>query len=506
MNINKQIKRMLLLGSIILGNISCSESDTPDPSATDSRNDLEIRKEIINQSFIGNGVQWGGYDVLQAWTGNPSLSESDWNKLFLRVRFMRPPIVRIMVSAGWNYMVNGKFTPTKSEAVLLKILDFCQAEGISVLFGEWGHNGGTRIDQEWLENSAQFINWLVNTKGYTCIKYFNMVNEPNGDWSSINGNYPLWKSLMEQFHEKLVALNLSSKIKLIGPDVAVWNANLTSWVTNTSVDLAGKVEVFDIHTYPKETEVRDGSYQQMIKVYRNAAPASKDMLMGELGFKYDANSDLGKLNAQRIAADKYASDDSNMSVYDAFYGIDMADAVIQNMRSAYGGVILWNLDDAMYNKGSQNATTLKRWGFWNILGAEKFENPKDENIRPWFYTMSLMSRYFPQGTKIYQVSLPDKVGLRSIAGEKDGKYTIAIVNSHTVSYSINLKMENGVPIPNAKIFSYKSGKEGAFTGAVDSNGFAKAEISGETINLTGDAFRKMEIPAQSFYLITNMND
>ena len=67
-------------------------------------------------------------------------------------------------------------------------------------------------------------------------------------------------------------------------------------------------------------------------------------------------------------------------------------------------------------------------------------------------------------------------------------------------------MENGVPIPNAKIFSYKSGKEGAFTGAVDSNGFAKAEISGETINLTGDAFRKMEIPAQSFYLITNMND
>ena len=499
------LKQLLLFAIIFMFCTSCSKSDTVSP-IEDSRNDLVIKSEVITSSFVGNGVQWGGYDNLNSWTGSPTLSENDWNTLFQRIRFMRPPLVRIMVSDGWNYIIDNQFNPSKSEAVLLKILDFCQQEDISVMFGEWGHRGGTEIDQEWLENSATFIEWLVNTKGYSCIKYFNMVNEPNGNWSTINGNYSLWKTLIEQFHAKLVAKNIDSKIKLIGPDIAIWNTSLTSWISNTHTDLASQISAFDIHTYPNETEVRDGSYQKMVQTYRNAAPSSKEMLMGELGFKYAASSELGKLNAQRIKADKYTSDDSNMFIYDAFYGIDMADAVIQNMRAGYAGNILWDLDDAMYNFPSNGSEKLKRWGFWNILGSEKFENPNDENIRPWFYTMSLMCRYFPKGTKIHSVDLPDKVGLRAVAGEKDGKYTIAIVNSHTVSYSVNLRMENGIEISNAKIYKYQSGKNEAFTGAVDSNGFAKVEISGETIRLTGDAFRKMEIPAQSFFLITNMDE
>lgn len=495
---------LLIPAAVLFSCISCGENHTPDVPDAGPRNDLVVKTEVVNQSFAGNGVQWGGYDILNAWTGSPALSESDWNKLFQRVRFMRPPIVRIMIAAGWNYMINGQFDPSKSEAVLLKILDFCRQEGIEVLLGEWAHSGGTGIDQEWLENSAKFLEWLINTKGYSCIKYFNMVNEPNGDWSSINGNYALWKDLIGQFHAKLAAKGIDSKIRLIGPDVAVWSTNLTSWVLNTSADLGDKIGAYDIHTYPKETEVRDGSYQSMIKAYRNVAPAGKDMLMGELGFKYAASSTLGLQNQQRIAADKYASDDSNMMVYDAFYGIDMADAVIQNMRAGYDGVIAWDLDDAMYNMDGGGSTKLKRWGFWNILGEEKFENAADENIRPWFYTLSLLCRYFPRGTRILQVGLPDKNGLRAIAGEKEGKYTIAIVNSHLVGYSVNLRMENGTIMNNAKIYRYQSGKNAAFTGAVDPDGFAKPETTGETVNLEGDAFRQMDIPAQSFMMITNM--
>lgn len=490
--------------AFLLSHASCGESDGPELPEADPRNDLVIKAEVINPAFVGNGAQWGGYDILRTWTGSPTLSERDWEKLFHRVRFMRPPLVRIMVSAGWNYMVNGQYDPSKSEAVLLKILDFCQQEGIAVLFGEWGHSGGTAIDQAWLENSARFIEWLINTKGYSCIRYFNMVNEPNGDWSSINGNYALWKDLIGQFHGKLVAKGLASKVTLIGPDVAVWSTNLTSWVQNASADLGDKIGTYDIHTYPKETEVRDGSYQAMIRAYRNAAPAGKDMLMGELGFKYAAASALGQENARRIAADEYASDDSNMMIYDAFYGIDMADAVIQNMRAGFGGVIAWDLDDAMYNIDGGASVKLKRWGFWNILGEEKFGNAADEAVRPWFYPMSLLSRYFPRGSRIFQVRLPDKAGLRAVAGEKDGKYTVAIVNSHTVGYTVNLKTEGGVTIGGAKIYRYRAGKKAAFTGAVDADGFAVPETTGETIGGEKEGYRLLEIPSQSFLMITNM--
>jgi hypothetical protein len=495
------LKPFLLSFWLLLGLNSCCKHTGEEVAA--SNNDMEITSKVVNASFVGNGVQWGGYDMLESWTGNATLSVDDWDKLFERVRFMRPPLVRIMVSEGWNYLIDGQYNPAKSEAILVKILNFCQTEGIDVLFGEWGHTGGSAIDTGWLEKSATFLECLINTKGFSCIRYFNMVNEPNGSWSSINGNYSLWENLIEQFHSKLVAKGIDSKIKIIGPDVAVWDTGLTAWISNATADLGEKIGACDIHTYPNETEVRDGSYQKMTATYRLAAPASKEMLMTELGFKYATGSTLGVQNGQRIAADKYSSDDCNLFVYDAFYAIDIADAMIQNMLAGYAGNILWDLDDAMYNVGGYGSTKLKRWGFWNILGAEKFENAADENIRPWFYTASLMCRYFPKGTVIYAVNLPDKFGLRAIAGKYNGKYTIAIVNSHKVAYTVNLKMENGAMMENSKIYQYKAGEGANYTAKTDADGLALPETSA-TINFSGNVSKELSVPAQSFCLITNM--
>lgn len=497
-------KHPLSLILFFLSFISCINTNS-EVFNDNSQNDLIIKSDVLNSSFKGNGVQWGGYDLIESWTGNTTLSENDWTKLFKRVRFMQPPLMRIMVTAGWNYSIDNQYIPTKSDPVLCKILSFCQEEGITVIIGEWGHTGGKSIDQAWLENSVRFFDWLINTKGFSCIRYFNMVNEPNGDWSSTKGDYALWKTLINQFHAKLVEKGLDSKITIIGPDVAVWNTGLTSWINNATADLAGKIGTYDIHTYPNESEVRDGTYSKMVKAYRDEVPASKEILMTELGFKYAATSILGKQNLQRIAADKYASDDSNMFVYDAFYGIDMADAMIQNMLAGYGGNILWDLDDAMYNVGGAGSTKLKRWGFWNILGTEKFENPSDENIRPWFYTASLLSRYFPRGSKIYSMSLPNKYGLRAVAGEIKGKYSIAIVNSHTVSYSVDLKMENGKELKDLRVYNYQSGVGKNFTGKIDQDGFAQPESTSQTFNLANGAANVLAIPAKSFCLITNID-
>lgn len=498
------MKKFLALIVIFNLSLACKKEANSVGAVTDSRSDLVIKSSVITPSFVGNGAQWGGYDAVKTWTGNPTLSDSDWEKLYKRVRFMRPPLVRIMVSPGWNYMINNAFDPSKSEDILVKILNFCQTEGISVMIGEWGHSGGTSIDQSWLENSSKFLDWLINTKKYTCIKYFNMVNEPNGDWSSIKGNYALWKTLIEQFYAKLVEKGLNAKIKLIGPDIAIWNTNSTSWVFNTNFDLGAKIGAYDIHTYPTDIQVQEGAYQNMVKAYRNAAPETKEMLMGELGFKYDATSSLGVENAQLISNDPNASSDSNMMIYRSFYGIDMASALIQNMLAGYSGSMIWDLDDAMYNIDGGGSTKLKRWGFWNILGAEKFGNAADENIRPWFYPMSLMCRYFPGGAKIFDVSLPDKKGLKAVACEKDGKYTIAIVNTGYVSYDVNLKMENGVTLASLNTYKYIAESGASFTGKVDGDGFAVADEANVAIDFQNEKAKTMTIPGKSFFLLTNI--
>lgn len=501
MKIRNILTYLVLIASLsVLG--SCKDTEV-DISAGIER-DILISSEISKASpFVGIGTQWGGYDNIEKWTGNSSLSNADWDKLLERVDYMRPGLIRLMGSPGWNYMVDGKYDAEKSAGILFKILDYCQSRNINVMWGEWGNPpiNGNEVDKEWLNHSTNFLNYLINTKAYTCIKYYNMCNEPAGSWSSIAGDYDLWQRTYDEIYSQMENKGLTGKVKVIVPDIAIWNdLSLIDWITRPIEHFGNKIGAFDIHTYPSDTQLKGGNYKKVITSYRNAIPEDKEMIMGELGMKYDANSELDKKNQMRIKNDPFTADDSNMMIYDAFFAVDVADAVLQNISAGYNGVVLWNMDDAMYDDGND---LLKRWGFWNILGEEKFGGIEDESIRPWFYTLSLLCRYIPQGATIYKVELPNKKGVQAIAAEKDGKYTFVITNSHAVSYSLNLKMMNGIRIENADIYTYSSDEGAKFKGAVDEKGFA-IPASTTTLDLNNGNSYPIAVSGNSFTLITNM--
>jgi len=114
-----------------------------------------------------------------------------------------------------------------------------------------------------------------------------------------------------------------------------------------------------------------------------------------------------------------------MFVYDFSYGIDMADALFQTVNAGYAGCVVWMLDDAMHSKESPNK--LKVWGFWNILGEEYFGDTEEE-VRPWYYAWSLLSKYMPQGSKILKVETAGDPAIKAIALKYKGAYTIALIN------------------------------------------------------------------------------
>ena len=91
---------------------------------------------------------------------------------------------------------NGKLDEMYDFDQVSKILTYCQERGITVMMGDWGGRMvdpvTNRIDTFMLSNAARYADFLVNRKGYDCIKYYNMINEPNGDWSSNQANYDLW--------------------------------------------------------------------------------------------------------------------------------------------------------------------------------------------------------------------------------------------------------------------------------------------------------------------------
>ncbi|WP_276380113.1 cellulase family glycosylhydrolase [Flavobacterium sp. H4147] len=455
---------------------------------------------IINHNYIGNGVQWDPYQ-LDYGEKQLKISSEDRQKLYSRLDFMKPQFIRVMINTT-SVIENGVLNETKNYENIAPILEYCQSRNVKVVLGDWGDrmvNSKTNsISETNLKFAAKYLDFLANQKGFSCIHYYNMINEPNGFWSSTNENYELWKNAASYFWSELKALNLDKKVSLLGPDIAIWKADKLDWISNSVRDLDHAIGVYDIHTYPSKITVNSGEYTSILKAYKDAVPAGKPIVMGEIGFKFVEKQDEALLNENiaRAKAKPYASvEDSQMFVYDYVYGSDMADALIQTVNAGYSGSVAWMLDDAMHAKEQKNK--LKVWGFWNILGDEYF-GKEEEKVRPWFYSWSLLTKYMPSESQIHKVSVDGNPNLKAISVSKDGKNMIAIVNVSSKDLKVNLTSKDIPALHQVKKFVYAKDK---------------LKLEGDHIllpnetNLTLDLSQKATetIPAEGLLVLTNFD-
>lgn len=407
---------------------------------------------LMPNKYLGNGVQWDPYQ-LDYGAVTLEIDDQDWKKLYDRLDFMRPQVIRVMINTT-SSLNNGKLDPQKNLSNLKPILDYCQSRKVSVTFGDWGggmvDSSANLINKENLEFAAEYLDFLVNEQGYSCIKYYNLINEPNGFWSAADGNYELWRDAAVYFQQSLERLKLVNKVQIMAPDIAIWTADKTDWVSRSAKDLKGAIGLFDIHTYPSKITVNSGEYEKIIKEYRKAAPANVPMIMGEIGFKFveDEDSIYQKENLRRAASKPYASvEDSQMYVYDHSYGIDMADALFQTINAGYSGCVVWMLDDAMHSKESPEK--LKVWGFWNILGEEYF-GESEESVRPWFYAWSLLTKYMPSGSRVLKMGNTGDKEIKAVALRYGNAYTIALLNIADEDKDVQLSTKTFRPAGNFK--------------------------------------------------------
>ncbi len=440
-------KYLIYLFSVLF--VSCS---TKHPDAT-VRFDTAV---TINDSYIGNGAQWDPYQ-LDYGKGRLEISDADWTKLYNRLDFMRPQFIRIMVNTS-SFVENGKFAPEKGMETLSKMLDYCQSRSVTVMFGDWGWSvinaREAKINYKNMKHAAELVDYLINGKGYTCIKYYNLINEPNGDWAATNKSYPLWASSIKLFHENMESLRLNNKVGIVGPDIAIWDKDEAFWIDSTAQQLGNMIGLYDIHTYPSKITVNSGEYTDIISAYKNSVPQGKKIVMGEIGFKFveEADSLYNQENIRRAKAKDHASlEDSQMFVYDYMYGTDMADALFQTINSGYSGSVVWMLDDAMHSNEAPDK--LKIWGFWNIFGEEQF-GADEENVRPWYYAWSLVTKYIPAGSKIYKTEVSGDKNIKAVISEKEGKYMLAVVNVSKDEKFVKLESQNVSQSAGYKRFIY----------------------------------------------------
>ena len=455
---------------------SCSNSNTLNFTVTD---------EVINSSYIGNGVEWDPYDEAPNW-GAP-ISEEDWTKLFNRLDHMRPQYVRCMINSPFRYYdaKTGKYDKESNMESISRLLQYCTDNDITVVYGEYNPpTWDMKDDPKWVDMSVDYLNMLVNEKGFSCIKYFVIFNEPDGDWASTNGDFNLWRSMAEKFHQKMSQYpDLLNKVQLAGPDVVAdyhnhnSELNTAGWLVETVNHTDSIIGLYDIHAYPGQAEVRSGKYAELLSEYQSLIPKNKKIVLGEAGYKYwrEADSLLMAEYNRRVENHPFTKgSDCNMLVYDYFYGIDMAILATEVMNNGFSGVAAWMLDDAMHSQNdSGKPEDIKLWGMWNILGSEVFNDSTQEDIRPWFYSWTLMCRFFPSGCDIVKINHPDDKDIFTCAARYNGKYTIAVINKGETYKNISVRL----PVNSNKVSIYRYEDKNL---KLDENGFLIPENNGIT--------------------------
>lgn len=487
---------LLTLLTCLLGVFSCSNSS--------SKPEIRLTDKVIVSNYIGNGAQWDPYDEAIAW--GCELTDKHWDKLLTRVEFMKMGFVRCLINSPYTYYdaETNSYDKNRNNQSILRLLQFCTDNNITVLFGEYNPpKWEMKQSQQWVEWAVDYLNYLVVEKGMSCIKYYNFFNEPDGAWASTDGDYEMWLDMFNRFHAKMQEYpELVGKVEMAGPDAVIGYKNPKSafdavgWVAETAKRVDDKIGLYDVHAYPGQHAVRSGKMREELKKYVAVTPTDKPIVLGEAGYKYYDKEDahLAAEYQKRCVNHPFTKgSDCNMLVYDYFYGLDMPLLCMSAMNVGYSGMAVWMMDDAMHSNGdSGKIEDVKLWGFWNTLGEDVFNDASQEEIRPWFFSFSLMSRYFPGNCKIMEVVLPELEGVYASANiASDGSKTVSLVNFSDNDYTISLK---DFDMSNAKEYDYIENKL-----KVDKNGLPLPTREGVELKKS----ETISLPKQSFKLITN---
>ncbi len=330
-------------------------------------------EKIANKNFLGFGAEWDSY----AYDDN-KINAKDFSIIEKRIEWMEIPIMRIMMIANWCYLGNGKYDwNTRDMKELYRHLDLCQKLGITVFLTEWGCNDNwlkipdvEKInDKKYAKIIVNYLDYLINVKKYSCIKYFILGNEPN-----LSGyGWEPWKEGVKNLVAEIKNKKLDKKIILAGSDQSCGD----DWHEKAVDQLQDYFGVYDNHKYANDEMVRPGKLFDYFKGLNNYAlkhdknAKNKPFIVGEAGLNNFAKHPYG-----------------NEKIDTFYYGVFMADYAVQAVNAGSSAVFNWMLDD--------NSHLNFYWGLWK-------DKKNGLKLRTYFYVWSLLTKYFPPKSVVYNL-------------------------------------------------------------------------------------------------------
>jgi hypothetical protein len=405
--------------------------------------------KAIRTPWLGFG--YNQYPLDRTSSGEPAVNweKNHWSMTKERMDAIKPALVRIVAYRDWfnpSGIVGNYDWNSKEMKQLYQVLDYYQSHGITVMTGLWHAGLGGKDDPDFYVTSGEhdsfqqlqedFLTHLIKKDGYRNIKWYTPTNEPKG----VGLPFSAWSSAIHNTYEGLAKTGLPKQI-LLGAD---------SWGDWTH--LAAQKNRRDLHGYDQHyylnygvPEVTDRKLQDTFKNILNSVrrydPSNKPVLLTESGF---ASADDG-------SADYWFKHNPvtlvNPTTPD--YGLYAFDYAVQVAASGLSGSLAWALDG--FDGG-------KDPGMWQLS-----EQNGGLTLRPWFYSWSLMCRFFPSGGKIYPInsSYGQLHGIlyKKITGNYTTGCSLALVNESNVSICVRMNT-SGMPKAGYAIYTYTMSNHG----------------------------------------------
>ncbi len=363
-----------------------------------------------------------------AWGGNPPVNQIEaWNQLKEYASWLGLNFVRVELSQRMYEPERNTFDWNNKEMqTLYQILDWAQANNADVflqqmwMYVDWNALPGIHplisapknLD-DFANGIATLIEHLVNDKGYTCIKYFCMTNEPPGGtwgyWWEYGENEgsisQAWKRLKEEFEIRKIEIPIS------GPD---WT-DMPPFEPK-KLDFAKYFGAIDIHSYHGVTSEGEENLRKWAKW---AHSQGKPFFLTEYG-----NMNLG-----------WGGDDPNQKSFDA--AISNACDVIRGLSAGVDGVNRWSYT----NRGDLDG----QWQLVRTFDLETKTYLKEVTPEPEaYYGFGIISRFLSKysSTVSCEVNGNENQPIATALLSPGGQLSIFMVNTTEEALSVELNLEN----------------------------------------------------------------
>ena len=399
------------------------------PSKSPSRIPKSRDPVFGNKSHGGSG--WGGYP--------PAEDDAAWRQIDRHARWLGFDWNRVELEQRIYEPERGRFSWDNPEMrILYRILDWCQKNKADVFLQQmWGNvrwntfpawrddpigrvHSGPLSMEDFGEGLATLVEHLVKTKGYTCIRWVCINNEPNGGWSwwqqPPNTLMPLRPGLAA-VRKALDAKGI--RIPLSGPDLTGGRAAAGAASGSIFIDLLG---AYDFHTYDENFDwLSKGQMAHFDKTTAEWAAwahrQDKPLFMSEFG----------------TMANGWGGDHPGPGSYES--ALKDAELVIRRINAGVDGFNRWSF----LNRGDLDG----QWQFIDTWDRKSSKLLKQYTPHPnTYFVLGLLSRFTAKHSDVLGCRVD---GGRSGAWQRvfaaalrspNGNLTLAVVNDAKTEYGV----------------------------------------------------------------------